>query len=462
MSSQKPENIRKFRRRIHINLGVIVFALVLIYFAVHLFLFLGHRNVKSYEVQYGQITEDITHTGLALRKESVADADTSGNVNYYMKQGDRAAAGNEICSIDRTGTLYSKIRKAGTDTSKLSDEDLEDIQSSISSFRSAYSRNSFDSVYNFKNSIDSMIQEDLYRSALKEYSSETSQAEENNTFTFEKAKDSGIIVYLSDGYENLTADNFKAKNYSPSTYKVTNLHNNAKVSKGDPIYKLVTDEDWTIVVPITEEERSEYKDLSVIQVSFRQDGKTQNVSFNIKKLSGNYYMFLNLNSSMVRYIADRYIDISLNINTNSGLKIPNSSITEIKCLAIPKSFMTKGGSSGSNGVLKMNASSSKSSFTNVEIVSETTNYYLIKETDDIKAGDEIIKPASSTKYTIERDRNITGVYNINRGYAVFRYVNVLSKNEDYAIVENGNDYSIDMYDRIALDADSVKDGELIN
>ena len=57
---------------------------------------------------------------------------------------------------------------------------------------------------------------------------------------------------------------------------------------------------------------------------------------------------------------------------------------------------------------------------------------------------------------------LDGVYCINKGYAVFRHIDVIYQNDDYSIIRNGTDYGIALYDHIALDGTSMKEGELVN
>ena len=54
-----------------------------------------------------------------------------------------------------------------------------------------------------------------------------------------------------------------------------------------------------------------------------------------------------------------------------------------------------------------------------------------------------------------------GVYNVNKGYAVFKQINILYQNEEYSIVETGTAYGITVYDHIALEGDSIKEEQLL-
>ena len=49
-----------------------------------------------------------------------------------------------------------------------------------------------------------------------------------------------------DGYENLTTDNITDEMFDKANYSVTELSGNQKIDAGQPVYRLVTDEEWTV------------------------------------------------------------------------------------------------------------------------------------------------------------------------------------------------------------------------
>ena len=101
--------------------------------------------------------------------------------------------------------------------------------------------------------------------------------------------------------------------------------------------------------------------------------------------------------------------------------------------------------------------------TDLYYADEENNVYYIDE-EDLAVGDVIQKPDSDEQYTIRDVGEKEGVYNMNRGYAVFRIIEPVSggSNEEYTIVETGTSYGLSLYDRIALDGSSVSEGEFAN
>lgn len=50
---------------------------------------------------------------------------------------------------------------------------------------------------------------------------------------------------------------------------------------------------------------------------------------------------------------------------------------------------------------------------------------------------------------------------MNKGYADFRQINILYKNEEYAIVKSNTRYGLNVYDYIVLEAAAVNDAQFI-
>ena len=460
MKEKKQGNIIRFRRPAHLNIGIIIFAIVLIYFAVYIVRYTFSDTVAGYEVTGGQIRESYTHTGLVIREETVVTATESGSLNYYKKEGDKAAYGDEICSIDQSGELSQKINEDSEDISNLTRAQLDHIQNSISEYAVAYTDSDFYKVYNFQAEINASIQEELYRQALMNYADEMSTAVSHHTFSFSEAPAAGVVSLYTDGLEGLTADTFTASDYDPVNYSKTDLKKTTSVESGDPLYKLVTNENWYVMLPLTAAEAKELAETTVISVTFNEDQKSCYTTCEEIVSEDQTFLKLKFNSSMVRYISSRYVDITLNIHSDSGLKIPNSAITEKEFYVIPRDYITQGGDSGDYGVLCLHAESSKPEFIRTGLYSSTeTSYYIDKNL--FREGDRILKPDSQEELKLSETGTLPGVYNINKGYAVFRVIDILAKNQEYTIIKSGTGYGVSMYDHIVLAADEVKEGDII-
>ena len=72
-----------------------------------------------------------------------------------------------------------------------------------------------------------------------------------------------------------------------------------------------------------------------------------------------------------------------------------------------------------------------------------------------------MRPDSSETFPLKEKKTLTGVYNINQGYAVFRQISILCENDDYYIVEEGTSYGLSNYDHIVLDGSMVEVSEVV-
>ena len=88
---------------------MIIFALIFLYMAFYLYTYLRRDKVEFYEVVEGSIVNDTRHTGIIFRTEEPKYTDRAGNINFYLREGKRAAVGTRVYSIDETGTLSALL-----------------------------------------------------------------------------------------------------------------------------------------------------------------------------------------------------------------------------------------------------------------------------------------------------------------------------------------------------------------
>lgn len=425
--------------------------------------YLTSRPVAEYEVGQGTIATNHVYRGLIIRDETIVYAGQSGYINYYIKNGQKVSVNDIVYSIDTQGELSKKISTAAKDGTTLTAQALSEIADKIDLFRNSYDSNLYSSVYTLKEELDSQLTKTLSVNALNELSDAIDSAEANNTFYKKKSEKPGIIVYYTDGYENITTDNFSSDHLISTNYKKVSLENNTQVSAQDAAYKRINSEKWNVILPISDTVAKQISENEYIKIRFCKDDFTITVPFSLMKKDGSYYITLTLRTAMIRYVNDRFVDVELVLSEKTGLKIPNSSITSKEFYTVPKKYFTQGGNSSAPGLLIQNNNSKKNAVTLVQptIYYESKKAYYIDD-EYVNAGDIVVQNDSSSKYTIGDDiGTLTGVYNINKGYAVFKQINILSQNDNYAIVDPKTDYGIALYDHIALDGSKVKENQLV-
>ena len=86
-------------------------------------------------------------------------------------------------------------------------------------------------------------------------------------------------------------------------------------------------------------------------------------------------------------------------------------------------------------------------------------YYI--DMSNFKEGDVAVNPKDQSKYVIREVGVLEGTYCINQGYAVFRRIEILDQNEEYAVVSKETRYGLSRYDHIVRNADKVSEQEIL-
>lgn len=224
---------------------------------------------------------------------------------------------------------------------------------------------------------------------------------------------------------------------------------------------MITDDQWSIVIHLDTETAKELSEKDSVRIRFSKDQETAVADFSIHRSDGAEFGILSFNSSMIRYAKERYLDLELILEDESGLKIPKSSVTKKTFYTIPEDYLTQGGNSKETGVL-VEMGKKNPEFRKVNVYDRDEESGMVFLNMDAFNNETIlVKPDSTDTCVMNKTKSIKGVYNINKGYAVFRQIHILCESDDYYIVESGNDYSLSNYDHIALDGDSVRENDVV-
>lgn len=448
----KNQKVTKYRRYSFFNVGTLLFGTVFIYMIVCVILYLTDTHITSYEVVTGTLSGNYRYDALALRTETVVNASQSGSVQYYAREGSKASAGSTVCSIDNTGAAQT----VSYDNFSLDSEDEQRLQDIISSFTINFSDENFQKTYDLKSSVEGTLSE-IAASLSGDSASILNQC---------NAPESGFVLYSVDGLESLTEEEIDSDLFDLNSYESQNLRSNSQVSTGDPIYKLVTKEEWFLYFPLDQTLATELSDTSTIRFRFLKDNQTFSSSFELVENNGEYFGKITMDSSLVRYATDRYLEIELILNRRSGLKIPTSAIVSKEFYQIPEEYVIVNEGTTSEITLHVEHfsadGSSSSEYVTANVYSYEDGVYLVNKSL-LSDGDNILMEGSERSYQIQDENLVTlhGVYNINKGYAVFREVTVIDENEEYCIVESNNPYGLAAHDYIVLNASEVDVDEIV-
>lgn len=464
MASQNQNKIVKYRKPLNINIGTVIFAVILVYIVFCVFTYFTSRHVVWYEVQAGSLSTNNIYEAVAIRDETVVNAADAGYINYFAREGARVAVGDLVYTVDESGKLADYIGTNATGENSLSPTDLSELKSEIVGFTNSFDRRNFSTVYDFKYDMEGTVVK-LSNYSILESIDSLQSSELAGLIKQCMASSAGIVVYSIDGYEELTLEQMTKEVFDKTNYEKSQLLGNDLIAAGDPVYKISSNEDWSLVIQTDAKRAEELLEAEYVRVRFL---KNQEISWgkveSFTNESGDTFVQLTFTNSMITFANDRFVDIELILEDENGLKIPNSSIVEKEFFIVPKAYVTKGGNSGANGVLRetyTEEGEATTEFVEATIYNETDEEYYL-DNASLQIGEYIVMPESTEKYALSKRGSLIGVYNINKGYADFKQINILYNNDEYSIVESNTAYGLNVYDYIVLDATTVSEDELIH
>lgn len=460
--TQKVTKIQKYRRPLNINVGMVIFAVIFVYVCICISMYFKDNHIKPYEVREGSLASENLYTGIVLREEKVVTANAAGYVNYYAREGERVAVGNLVYMVDETGRLSDYLSSAEPGENSLSDGNLAQLKSEVVNFVHGFTPENFSSAYDFKYAVKGTVLKLANHSLLK------SLKDSGNGLTgavnLAYAPYTGIVMYWLDGYENLTPDMVTADMLKQKDYEKTQLMGNEIVAEGDAVYKVCGNEQWSVVICVDESKAADLAEAEYVKVRFmkNQDESWAAVTI-LNGTDGNTYAQLSFNNSMVSFVNDRFLEVELLLHEETGLKIPNSAIAQREFFLIPENCITRSGDTDSYGIMKeivTEDGNRGTEYVNVSVYSIVEGEYYV-ETEAIKSGDHLVIEDTQETYTVSKRATLIGVFNMNKGYADFRQIEILYQNEEYAIVKPNTSYGLRVYDLIVQDASSVSADQFI-
>ena len=449
-----------------INIGTIIFGVIFVYMLIHVIMALRVEKLAIYEVQNSYIDTNISTTALIVRDEKLVNTDSSGYVSYYVRDGEKIGKNKTVYTIDETGSVYDRFKDTNSDELVMSDDALTEVRTRISTYENYFDYSDFSELYNFKYDIENAVLELTNEALIEQLTSLDDDATNVATYKKVTTKDSGIITYYKDGYENFDVNNFKASDINKSKYKKTTLKTGEIINSGDPVYKLITSENWYLVAPLTKEEAKRIKEKDKVKLNISNSSKNIIAPFELKKKNNDYFAVISLNQQMVNYINERYIDIVIFMEQNNGLKIPNTSITQKKVYKIPVTYLSNGSDSATKEFFNVKKLDEKGEITVKQVNPDiyiTDDKFCYVDPNDFSDDDVIINTDTNDTIALSsaETSKIDGVFCVNQGIANFRYIDILFQDDEYTIVKADVPYSIAWYDRIVLNESTVTENQII-
>ena len=445
------------------NLGTIVFLVIVIYLTAYVINYLGKEKLAIYEVSKSDISDSVQGTGIILREEKLVKTREQGYINYYVKDGSRVKNGGTVYTVDTTGKLQSYLNELLQKKNSVTTEEKQQIFEELKSFSDSFSHNHFSEVYETKKEInhelmsytDTIIADN--QDALEERYGQGSYVEV-------AAEDTGLVSFSSDGLDEAGVSLHKFEQRA----KMKDLRSKEEKKAGSAVYRIVTGQNWELMIPVNEADYARMKNLkkkgrNTVQVTFHKDNFQTRATFECQKQKKENYLVLYFENYVQRYIDQRYLSVELLLSETEGLKIPSSSLVEKEVYKIPSDYLTAGSNSGTKNQVNVLSKNKKGEevLTQARVkVYKTEGNNVLLTSEDLKKGDRLSDLEKAKTYTLKATSQLQGVYIVNRGYAVFEPVTILERTEDYCII-SAEDGEVQLYDRVILNSGTIKENQVI-
>lgn len=475
------------------RLTIFIFVALTVYLLGYIIAFVNKPSIAVETVAYGTIDAPATLKGIIVRNEYVEKSKKEGKPYYNYAENERVKKGSMICSIrdeEKSGLIENKIEKIDKDILKKQknrsdlsafQDDITRIEGNISqtvdSYAGKFMLNDFSSLYSMKNQVEVDISQrnEIWMAesveSLAQLSETKNQYEAQLATSMHSiaAKGSGILSFKYDKLEeSLNFKSIDKVTKEQTTMKLTPeyLSKTKVVSKGEPLFKLVTSNQWYVVtyVPLEVVTGWEKGDIKTLSASIEEEEKLVSVkiySLDLQEKEARVVFVSDQN--IIDFIGERTMEFKIKSELLEGIKVPNTAMIEKTLLKLPKECITE--SMGEKGVMKV--SGHKESFVPLDIAKYDDGQgfsYVMQDYNHLQVGDVVLQGTGKEPkhYTISDVHTYKGVFGANSSVAKFIIVEVLGQNKDCSIVRPGtSSYELQAYDTIVSDAQNIEEGQIL-
>ncbi len=487
------KNKRKRKIRFIVKLTfIMVFTVAIIWGSISIKDLLTYPRVSYQIVQAGSIDHSKAFEGIIIRDEKVYYSQGEGMLHTIIAQGEKVKKNGEVCflinnasleqTLEEKNKISTELYKAADNREKFSyyQDDIYQIDTSIkntiNTFYGERSKNTTEYIYAIRNELENSVakrtklyvNEQNYMGEPVGHKLTALDVKMNQLQYINKTEQSGIVSYGVDGVEEqLTPQVIDTMSYS--TFKDIrqnahqNLGNNTHVTKGLPLYKVISDDRWYITTYIDIKEAEEYKEGQNYTLNFETVERLKvNFKLKTKKIEENKVrLVFETNEQMDRFLNLRVIDFSIGNKNEEGLKIPLQAIVEQNMIKIPSTYKIE--KDGQAGVYRKNNEITEFIKISPQYEKDDEIYILqeIGTRDAIHIDDILHNPTTQETIKVSQMQTTEGVYVINGKLAQFKAINVYLKNNAYALIKYTANNELKELDKIISNPKSIKRDQLL-
>lgn len=467
-------------RNQHINLGLLVFGVLAIYIVIIIIYNTAGSGIDYSIAEPGNIVEKGTFEGVILRDETVITSTEAGDLNFYVPEGKKVQIDSYICSVnedmkERNNILESIMNEQNklADTTKQTSGNYRVIVDKLRDYTMTKYKYDFEYTYTAKNIMETAIFDRSQTKVVDDYSSyrqiqdniKLYESDLRRNGSFYKTPVSGVISYTFDGFEE-----YNLTNYSPAILRkevvVNDLTSKKEIEENTPIFKIIDNYTYYIYTEVDSIFEYYAKEGQYVEAFF--PSKNTTIAIKVKKLSfdnGKIYALFELDRYFDLFFTDRDITFNIIYKEYNGIKIQNSAITSKELYKVPISAIQS--VKGKNAVQKQ-TENNEIKLVYVYVYYYKDNFAYINELEkkgDIRQGDAILtvnddtaKISDTAFYSLTYPEEVEGVYVVNKGFAAFKRIETLYKEDAFCIIENKPGLNkVRIYDKIASDGNRTQE-----
>lgn len=461
-SLQSRKRVTEFKKRKPFHLGLLFFLIIFIYVIINIVLYMTKPQISIFEVRAEDLAGNPPVKAIAVRAESIVTTQSSGYINYYLSEGSRIACEGTVYSIDENKRIYDTLADAGSPLSFL-DSDIRQIKDDIKQFRKNYNDKDFSDVRIFKDSLITSLRMFTDQNIISNLDKVEDEMTSTTAFQIAKSKVAGIVSYYSDTLTGLTLEQVDASTFDQEHYRKDYLRTNELLESNVPVYRIITEDMWYLIAKVDDSLYAELADLTKVKISITKDQRTLTVPIEVYQDGQDNFVRITMLDHMLNYSNDRFLEVEFKISKESGLKIPKTAITEKQFYLVPSDFVVDN-ETGATSLIKAKYDSISGQvsyeYVPIEVEYEIDDMSYI-DTSAFELGTILFNKITNSEYKLGATEKSDGVFNVNKGFAVFCRIERLNENEEYCIVKNDTKNGISLYDHIALDYTTVTESAII-
>ena len=463
----------------------------LIWGGVELKDFLTRPVVSHQVVKMGSLDTSTLFEGVVFRNEKIITSEDEGYAKYIVAEGEK---------VEKDGIVYVLVDEENLATTTTAKEEVEsqlyteaehkadtsnnqdkrynldqEVKSRFEEFYNNRYDTSTNNIYTLRSKLDSSVtnRTNLYTTEQEKTNQELIELKQDieaHMERYQKGKtvtESGIISYQMDGYETENAKpviaelNYKTYNQYRKAASTTSLAPST-LNKEDPIYKVVSNNEWYVVTYI-DSNQDQWKQGQSYELHF-DDITTQKIQFTLisKKEEENRTQLVFKGTNQINsFLGVRNVNFSIGDKDTTGLKIPLEAIVELNLIKIPREYVIT--ENNVEGVKRKKGDNTE--FVALEAQNKDEDmYYMVQDLTNaqlIQLKDTLIHPQTGKSYEVTESEVVKGVYVINSQIAKFKEVEILTQNDEYALVKYNAKSELKEMDKIISNPKSIKKDQLL-